>query len=236
MRSCQRLYAPIERSHEVGNRTPRIQCLGDNSADSSKHVLDAMVELRNQYALLFLHPFSLSYVNADADDSVRTSAAVVSDETTRLDPTHLATCTNDTILYAIFAPARLKRHAAGLFHLLYVVVVHANQAFAAAYLDSAFRKAVEGRIAFRNLHDLRVGVICVAANESRLSCERQLDGAFAQGQLGFSALSDISRQALDTQQPARITELGSRRFFQPDLASIPTAKAERQYIRRVARA
>ena len=82
-----------------------------------------MVEFRNKYALLFLHPFSLGYVNADADDPVGMSTAVVSNETARLDPTHLATSTNDTILYAIFAPARLKRFAAELRYFPYAVGV-----------------------------------------------------------------------------------------------------------------
>src|SRR5262245_6949353 len=93
---------------------------------------------------------------------------------------------------------------------------------------------MERRIAFRDLHDLSVGVIRVTANESRLACQRELHGALGQRQLGFSALGDISRQALDTREPAPIIELASRRLFQPDLTSIPTAKAEGQGVCRVA--
>ena len=75
--------------------------LGDDSADSRECVLDAMVELGQQSALLFLHPFALGYVNADADDSVWVSSAAKGKETARLDPSQLATRTNryDTLRY-----------------------------------------------------------------------------------------------------------------------------------------
>src|SRR5262249_55687617 len=161
-----------ERSHEIGKRTARDQRLGDNGADGCKHILYAMVEFRDKNALLFLDPFSLGYIYADTDDSMRMSITVVSNETARLDPTHLAAGTSDTILYAIFAPARPKRLAADLFHPPYVVEVHTCQAFTTSYLGNPLRKTVERRIAFRDLHDLRVDVIGVTANESRLACQR----------------------------------------------------------------
>src|SRR5262245_21766602 len=235
MRSRQRLYAAIERSNEIGKRTPRVLRLGDDCADGCQHVFYAMVELRNKRALLFLHPFPFGHVNADADDSVRASFTVIGNETAGLNPAHLATSTNDAVLYAIFAPARTERLAAELFHPPYVVWMHASQAFAASYLDSVLGKAVNGRIAFRNLHDLRVGVVRVTADESRLSCQRELHGALAQSQLGFLALGNISRQAFDAQELVRAVELASRSLLQPDLASVPTAKAEIQGIGRVAR-
>jgi len=103
--------------------------LGGDRLDGREHVLNAMVEFRNQRALLLLHPFALGYVDADADHSVWASVAAIGNETARFDPTHLATSTNDTILYAIFAPARAERLAAELFHPPYVVGVHASQAF-----------------------------------------------------------------------------------------------------------
>src|SRR5262245_20859210 len=93
---------------------------------------------------------------------------------------------------------------------------------------------MDGRVALRDLHDLRVRVIRVTANESRLACQRQLHGALAQGQLGLSALSDISRQALDAREPAPGIELASRRLFQPDLTPVATAKTESQGVCRVA--
>src|SRR4029450_10365091 len=107
------------------------------------------------------------------------------------------TSTNDTILYAIFTAAVTERLAAELCYLPYVVGVHVGQAFAACFLDSALGKAVDGRIALRNLHDLGVGVIREAADESRLSGQRKLNVAFSQGQLGLLALADIELHAYD---------------------------------------
>ena len=75
-----------------------------------------MVELSKQSALLFLHPFAVGYVNADADDSVWVSTATKGKETARLDPSQLATRTNDAILYVIFAPAVTERLAAEPFY------------------------------------------------------------------------------------------------------------------------
>src|SRR5262245_20018494 len=180
MRSRQRLYAANERGREIGKRTLRVLGLGDDSADGREHVLYAMVELRNKYALLFLHPFALGYVNADAHDAVWMFSAAKGNETAGLNPSQLATRTNNSVFYAIFAPARTERLAAEPIHEPYVVRMHAGQAFVARYFGSAFREAVNGRITCGDLHDLRVGVIREAANESRLSCERELHGALAQ--------------------------------------------------------
>ena len=104
--------------------------------------------------------------------------------------------TNDTILHVIFAPVLTERLAAELIYPPYVLGVHASQAFAASYLGSALRKAVDGRIALGNLHDLRIGVIRVAADESRLSRQRKLNVAFRQGQLRFLSFADIDLQPL----------------------------------------
>ena len=130
--------------------------------------------------------------NPDADNSVRASFAV-GNETARLDPSHFATSSNDAILYAIFALARIERHTAELFDLPYVVWVHGSQAFAACDLDTALREAVEGRVAFRDLHDLCVGVVRVAADATRLSGQRKLNVALSEGQLGLFTFAGVSR-------------------------------------------
>ena len=75
-----------------------------------------MVEFSNQLPLLFLDPFALGYIDADADDTMRSSFAVIGNETARLDPSQFASA-NDTILYAILAPAVTKCLAAELFYL-----------------------------------------------------------------------------------------------------------------------
>ena len=103
------------------NRTGRVHCVSGDCLHGREHVFDAMVEFSNQLPLLFLDPFALGYIDADADDTMRSSFAVIGNETARLDPSHLATSANDTILYAIFAPALTKCLAAELFYPPYVV-------------------------------------------------------------------------------------------------------------------
>src|SRR4029078_11799472 len=111
---------------------------------------------------------------ANADDSLWVSTAAKGNETARLDPSLLTTSAKDTVLNVIFAPALTKRLTTELFYPSYVVGVHASQAFAACYLGSAFSKAVDGRIAVGNLHDLRTGVIRVATNSRDLSSQIEL--------------------------------------------------------------
>src|SRR5690242_1856072 len=114
--------------------------------------------------------------------------------------------------------------------------MHACQAFITSYFDCALWKAMQHHIAFRDLHDLLVGVIGVTANEGCLASERELHRTLAQSQFGRLALRDVARQALDTQQLAGAIELGSCRLLQPDLPSVSTAKAEGQGIGRIGRA
>ena len=191
MRRCHRANASIERRYEIGDRSAPLLSVGDDSADGREGVLDTMVQFGQQSALLFLHAFALGYVNADADHSVGLTCTAEGDETARLDPSQLATRTNDTILDIVFAPALTKRLAAGPFHPSYVVGVHARQAYAAGYLGRPFRKAVDGRIAFRNLHDLRVGIIRVGTNQASLCCQSKLYFALGQCLFCLFALSNV---------------------------------------------
>ena len=92
----------------------------------------------------------------------------------------LATGSNDAILYLIFAPTLTERLIAEPVYPSYVVRVRASQAFGTCYLGGAFRKAVDGRIAVRNLHNLRVGVIRVGTNHGSLCCEGKLYVALGQ--------------------------------------------------------
>src|SRR5262245_14419779 len=189
---CHRANASIERRYEIGDRSAALPGVGNNSADGRERVLDAMVELGQQSALLFLHPLALGDVNADADDSVWVASAAKGKETARLDPSQLACRTRDTILDVIFAPAGSECLTAALFYPSYVVGVHAGQAFTARDLGGAFRKAMDGRIAGRNLHDLRVGVISVGTNKPSLCCQGKLYVAFGQCQFCKFALRNVN--------------------------------------------
>src|SRR5262245_30733020 len=188
---CHRANASIERRYEFGDRSAPLPSVRDDCADGRECVLCAMVELGQQSALLFFYPFALGYVDADADDAAWVSLGAKGKEAARLDPSQFAIWADDTILYIIFAPVVTKRLAAELFHPSDVVGVHTSQAFAACYLGHAFRKAVDGRITARNLHDLRVGVIRVGTNEARLCCQGKLYVALSQGEFRQLATGDV---------------------------------------------
>src|SRR5215471_6266837 len=173
MRCRHRANASLKRIYETIDRSASPVGVGDDCADGRESVFDSMVEFGDQYALALLRALALGDVNADADDTVGVSFVVIANETARLDPSHLATRSNDAILYAIFAPPLAERLTPKLFYPPYVVGVHASQAFAACNLGSALRKGVDSRIALRNLHDLRAGIIRKVTNEASLS--RQLE-------------------------------------------------------------
>ena len=102
---------------------------------------------------------------------------------------------------------------------------------AARRLCSPLRQAMQCSIASGDLHHIRVDIVCVAADTSGFPGKRELNVAFLKCQLGFLALGDVSRQALDAQEPARGVKFALRRLLQPDLTSIRAAKAEIQDIR-----
>ena len=196
----QRLDPAIECGHKVWQRSSSLLGLSDDGGNCGQRIFDAVVEFSNQQMLLLLHLLPLGYVDADTEHPLRVAVACVRDETARLDPT-LHASTIDTILHAIFAPARIKGLAPGLFHLPYVVGMHVSQALAARYLGRALWKAVNGRIALRNLHDLRVGVIRVAADASRLPRQSELQVALGQLSLCLFAVGDVARNPKKLNSP-----------------------------------
>src|SRR5262245_3690174 len=191
MRRPHRANAAVERSDEVLHRAAGVHRVGSDGLDGREHVLDAMIELGNQPALLLLHPLAFGYIDADADDTMRASSAVIGNKAACLDPSHFVPTTKDSVLDLVFAPVFTERQPAKLSYPTYVLGVHASQAFAACFLDRAFREAVEGRIARRNLHDLSVGVIRVAADARRLFGHCELNGALGQCLLSLFALSNV---------------------------------------------
>ena len=74
------------------------------TADGREDVLDAMVELGDQHALLILCQLTLGDINVDTNHPVRAPISGVGNETSRLDPANLAARSNDAILYVISAP------------------------------------------------------------------------------------------------------------------------------------
>ena len=163
-----------------------------DGANGREHILHAMVELSNQYPLLFLGPLTLGDVYTDANQPFRVSYRVISNEAARFDPSDLAARTNDAILCVIFASLFAERFAPEPLHLRNILRVHAGKTIAARYFDSTLREAVDCYIALGNLHDLCVGVIREATNETGLCRQGKLYVALFQHQLSFLALGDVS--------------------------------------------
>src|SRR5262245_40473520 len=105
VRRAHRANAAVERSYKMLHRAAAVHGVDSDGLNGREHVLDAMVELGNQLALLLFHLLALSYVDADANNAMRASLTVIGNETACLNPSHLATGTIDTVLDLVFAPA-----------------------------------------------------------------------------------------------------------------------------------
>src|SRR5436305_1163632 len=69
MRNGHTLNAPIECLDELVDRTAALACILGNSGNAREHVLDAVVKLRDQQALVFVSPLALCNVNGQALDA-----------------------------------------------------------------------------------------------------------------------------------------------------------------------
>src|SRR5258708_6802986 len=101
MRGCHRLNAAVERSHEVPHGAAVLQCLTGDGADGREHVLNAMVELSNQYPLVLLCPLTISDVDIDTHHPLRAAVTAVKNKTARFDPPNVAPRPSDTIVRTI---------------------------------------------------------------------------------------------------------------------------------------
>src|SRR3954452_19873570 len=69
MRNGHTLNAPIECLDELVDRTAALACILRDSGNAREHVLDAVVKLRDQQALMFVSPLALRNVNGQALDA-----------------------------------------------------------------------------------------------------------------------------------------------------------------------
>src|SRR5436309_11881500 len=60
------LNAPIECLDELVDRTAALACILGDRGNAREHVLDAVVKLRDQQALVFVRPLALCNVNGEA--------------------------------------------------------------------------------------------------------------------------------------------------------------------------
>src|SRR6478752_5973093 len=104
-----------------------------DGANGREHILDAMVELGNQDALVFLGSLTFCDVYADANYPCRMPTRVICNEAACFDPSDLVARTGDAILRVIFAALFAERFAPDPLHLRKILGVHAGKAFAACY-------------------------------------------------------------------------------------------------------
>src|SRR3954447_2951415 len=69
MRNGHTLNAPIECLNELVNRTAALACILGDRGNTREHVLDAVVKLGDQQALVFVSPLALCNVNRQALDA-----------------------------------------------------------------------------------------------------------------------------------------------------------------------
>src|SRR5262245_50364737 len=100
---CHRANASIERRYEIGDRSAPLPGMGNNGADGRECVLDAMVELGGQSALLFVHPFALGDVDVHADQASCVTGLVILYRTARLDPADRSAGTHNAKLCVMLA-------------------------------------------------------------------------------------------------------------------------------------
>src|SRR5262249_13501438 len=203
-----------------------IHCTGGNGTNRRQHILDAVVELGMQCALVVLCSSSVSDIDVDAHYPLWAPVAAVRDETARLDPSNLAAGADETAFEPVFAPALAERAAAGCIGLITVIWVDPGQPLATCYFGCPLRQAIDGDITLRNLHLLRVDTVGEAADESGLTRQLQLHRALDQSQLSPLPLADCSSWTFDVQWAPRRVKLTPCCLLQPHLIAVRTHKSE----------
>src|SRR5262249_15010171 len=142
--------------------------------------------------------------------------------------------------YAVFDVVFLNSFAEGLLaqlrNAVAILGVRTGSPFAARGYHRPLWQAVQRGIAFGNMDQVSVKTIGVAADQGRLSGQRKLQVALGKGVFGALAIGNVSRQALDAQQPALLVKLGFCGLLQPYLAAIGATKPETQGVKRIVRA
>src|SRR5262245_14219919 len=123
---CHRANAPVESRYEIGHRSIPNRSLGNNGADGSEGVLDTMVELRDQCALVFLCALALSHVDVDAYHPFRMPFFIVGDRTASFDPTDLAGWEVYAVLTDVLLPLVGKSLLTRPFRPFKILSVHSR--------------------------------------------------------------------------------------------------------------
>jgi len=86
------------------NRTTSIPCAGSNGADGGEYVLDAVIELSEQCALVLMSTLALGDVNVNAHHPLWTSVTTIGNETALFDPSNFAARVDNSVFDTVFVP------------------------------------------------------------------------------------------------------------------------------------
>src|SRR5262245_4996299 len=111
-----------------------------------------MIQLGNQYALLFFHPFALGHIDVHTDHAFCASTKIVREQGSRLDPSNLAVPTTDAILRFKLAPPLGENFAAECVKPRKIIGMHTGSPFVDPVFFSALRQAVYRHVARGNLY------------------------------------------------------------------------------------
>jgi hypothetical protein len=161
------------------NRIASVHCARSNGAYGREHILDAVIELSKQCALVLMSPFALGDVNANAHHSLWSTVTPVRNETAFLDPSNLAAAAVYSVLDTVFVPPLAEGAPLGCLDLSTVIGVYTGVPLAARYLCRPLREPVNGCIALRDLHLLGVNVEGETTDKSGLARQLQLHRALA---------------------------------------------------------
>src|SRR5215470_6161533 len=126
--------------------------LRDDGPDRCQHVLDTVVELGTEPALVLLRSFALRDVDVHANQPAWPFIVAVANQTTRVDPANLAAASNDTIFDVEFPPPLLKGLLLKEVHSLNVVWVQTSKPLAPRYFARSLGKTVDSGVTLIDPH------------------------------------------------------------------------------------
>src|SRR6185436_17425366 len=178
-----------------------------NYGNVRENILDPVVKLGDQQALLLLGPLALGYVDIDADYAFRTLVAIVDDEGAGLDPTNLIARPYNPILHVVLALPFSNGLVQDRIVLGEIVGLHARSPIVAPYCAGPFREAVHGGAPWRNLYPRGGNVECVVAHEGCLFNECEVCIAFGDGRLLPPPFREECREGQSTESNCEYSRL-----------------------------
>src|SRR5215831_20072555 len=98
VRNCHRFDAAVEGSDEFRHRTAGLSRTRGNRGNSCEHILDTVVEFRDERRLVILELPAFRNVDINSDDATWLGFTVVVDGSAGIDPSNLTAGADDSII------------------------------------------------------------------------------------------------------------------------------------------